>query len=291
MKLDLQIDIVEGISKSDFRKKYLLPQKPVVIRGLMYDQPAGKKWSLNWFKKTMGKQLIDVFDDSNPDNKKGMVTDPDFQMPFSEFIDIIKKDESTDCRMFLANLYKENKNLYNDFSCPDLMEGLLGNIGYTFFGGKDAEVKIHFDIDHSNVLLTHFEGRKRVVLIDPKYTELLYRLPFNLHTNIDIDKPDYDKYPALRYVHGYDVVLEAGDSLFMPSAYWHYITYLEGGFSVAFRKLAPNLAMQVGGLKNILLMMPFDKTMLKLFGNNWYNYKLQVANRRADRAVRRELHL
>ena len=44
------IDIVEDISKEDFRNKYLLPRKPVVLRNMAKNWPAYKKWTMEYMK-------------------------------------------------------------------------------------------------------------------------------------------------------------------------------------------------------------------------------------------------
>jgi hypothetical protein len=286
MHLDLKIDIVPSISKRDFEKNYLRPQKPLLIRkGIVNEQPAGTKWSLDWFKKNYGNVLVDVYDNGNDEHKKSAVVKPDLKMRFDEFISVIQKDEYTGLRMFLFNLYKIQPELKKDFACPPIIKGVLGNIGYTFFGGKNTDVKMHYDIDMSNVMLTQFEGKKRVILFEPKYSTLLYRLPFNQHNVIDIIRPDYQKYPGLRYVRGYDFIMEPGDTLFMPSGYWHYNTYLEGGFAVAYRKLASSLATKLHGARNLFLIMPFDKLMLALFKDKWFQWKVAESERRANEVV------
>ena len=59
----------------------------------------------------------------------------------------------------------------------------------------------------------------------------------------------------------------------MPSGHWHYNTYLSGGISVAFRKLAVNPKGLLKGIKFMTLTMPFDKTMNFFLGQNWFKKK------------------
>eukprot|EP00163_Fabomonas_tropica_P008496 TRINITY_DN1821_c0_g1_i1.p1 TRINITY_DN1821_c0_g1~~TRINITY_DN1821_c0_g1_i1.p1 ORF type:complete len:170 (+),score=20.52 TRINITY_DN1821_c0_g1_i1:39-512(+) len=40
---------------------------------------------------------------------------------------------------------------------------------------------------------------------------------------VDITKPDYDKYPLLREAQGYEIILNAGDVLFLPKFWWHQV--------------------------------------------------------------------
>ena len=64
LSLEIAVEHAEDLSYNEFKKKYLLPGKPVLIKGLANLQPAGKKWTIDWFKKTMGDLQIGVFDNN-----------------------------------------------------------------------------------------------------------------------------------------------------------------------------------------------------------------------------------
>ncbi|MES2514310.1 MAG: cupin-like domain-containing protein [Bacteroidota bacterium] len=285
MKINKHIESVNTISAQDFDKYYFNPQKPVLIKGLANNYPAGSKWTIEHIKKTCGDVEVDIFDNSLTSNTSSAFTTPDLKMNFAEYVDTIIKDEPSSLRMFLFNMFKKKPELRKDFPCPEMFKGILGKIGFMFFGTKGIKVRMHQDIDMSSVLLTQFHGRKKVVLISPKYSDLLYRLPFNTYSLADIENPDYEKYPGLAYVEAEEYILESGDALFMPSGYWHYITYLDGGFGVSYRKLAPTLKMKVTGLLSLAVYMPFDKLMNKLFPKKWLAQKEKIAHMRANDAI------
>lgn len=289
MKLNKNPDSVSSISETEFEKKYFKPQKPLLIKGLANLYPAGRKWNINFIKAYCGDVKVDIFDNGKKDTSSSAFTTPDLRMNFSEYVDTIIKDEPSDLRMFLFNMFKKKPDLRKDFPCPYLFKGILGKIGYMFFGGKNIKVRIHQDIDMSSVILTQFHGRKRVVLVSPEYSDLLYRLPYNTYSLVDLDKPDYDKYPGLAYVEANEYILEPGDALFMPSGYWHYITYLDGGFGVSYRKLAPTFKMKLRGLLSLTLYMPFDKLLNFILGKKWLNIKERRAEIRANKAIARKV--
>ncbi len=285
MDLSRKIDVVTYNNFLDF-EKYLQTQTPVVIKGLADKTIAGKKWSIDYFKETMGDVLLEVYDNGNKKAASSAYTAGDLKMKFKDYLDIIKKDEHTDLRIFLCNLFKYNPELRKEYPCPPIFKGLLDKKGFMFFGGKDTTVRIHYDIDMSNVLHTHFGGKKRVILIGPAYSKLLYRLPFNTYSLINFDNPDYDKFPALKYVKGYEVILEPGDTIFMPSGYWHYMTYLEGSFSVSYRKLSPHLKHKLEGVLNLGVYLPLDKLLNKMLGNRWLEIKKELAHKRAEEVIK-----
>jgi len=279
------IDVVQNISLEDFKKNYLNPQRPVVIRGLTKNTEAGRRWNLEYISKVCGDVEVDVYDNSNP-NKATAFTHPDLKMPFSEYLHSITRPEPSSLRMFLFNMFKVKPELRKDFPCPPIMRGIMGRVGFMFFGAKGINVRIHQDMDFSNVLLTQFEGRKRVVLVEPKFSRLLYKLPFNTHSLINLDTPDYQRYPGLRHIETQTCILKPGDSLFMPSGYWHYITYLDGGFAVSYRRMAINLHWAWTGFLHLCLYMPFDKVLNFFLPELWLRYKEALADKRADKVLR-----
>jgi len=153
---------------------------------------------------------------------------------------------------------------------------------------KDTPVRIHYNMDLSNVLHTHFGGKKRVVLIAPEYKNHLYCLPLNTYSLVDIDKPDYKKYPALLSVKGYDLILDPGDTLFIPSGYWQYMVNPHGGFSISYRKMAGSLPAKLGGITNLWIRMPLDKLLNRILGPRWFEMKKEIARKRAYRAIEKE---
>lgn len=286
MNLSLKIDTVDNISFQTFRRDYFDTQKPLLIRGgLVKQAPASSKWSIEFIKEVMGELEVDIYDNKSGKSKYSAYTEGDLRMKFANYVDIITQDKPTDLRMFLFNGFKHRPGLRKDFPCPLLFEGTLSKIGFMFFGGKGTTVRMHQDMDMSNVLLTQFVGRKRVVLFAPEYTPFLYRIPFNTFSIVDMENPDYEKFSALKYVKGYEVILEPGDSLYMPSGYWHYITYLEGGFAVSYRKLSASLGMRFKALCLLTVFMWLDKTLGKLIPESWVAYKERFAIHKAEKAM------
>ena len=84
---------------------------------------------------------------------------------------------------------------------------------------------------------------------------------------------DYQKFPALKYAQGYEVILGHGDTLFMPAGYWHHMEYLDSGFAMSLRALQTSLLGKLKGAWNLFGMRNIDTVMKKTMPGPWYNWK------------------
>jgi hypothetical protein len=274
---------MEDMTRERFVKEFLKPNKPVVIEGFLKHTEAYKKWSMDYFREEMGDIEVGIFDDV-PGKEDRSYKAPDLHMKFGDYLDLIER-EPTNKRIFLFNIFKHRPELKNDFDFPKLNKSWNKKFRFTFFGGKDSVVRIHQDMDMANVFLTQFHGAKKVILFDPSYSNLLYRYPFGVHSSVDVEHPDYEKYPGLEYVKGQSVVINNGDTLFIPSGYWHHIVYLEGGFAMALRSWSPQTGLYLRGLLNVTLLTHIDDALRYLFGKRWFNWKKKMTFKRANRAI------
>ena len=85
----------------------------------------------------------------------------------------------------------------------------------------------------AHIFHTHFNGRN-TFCFSIKWKERLYQIPFATYAleDYDISNPDFDKFPALDGIEGIECYLEHGDTLFMPTGWWHWMKYLDGSFSL-----------------------------------------------------------
>lgn len=284
--LSQKVDVVEGISKEEFQSKYMKPQKPVIIKNFFgKDAPLYTKWSFDYFKDELGDLEVGIYDDENSDRDDSKsYKNADMTMKFGEYLDLLQGGP-TQKRIFLFNIFKHLPSLKKDIIYPDLGITFIKKLPFVFFGGTGAVTRIHQDMDMSNVFLTELKGRKRVVLFDPYYSNLLYRYPFGVHSSVDPDNPDYDRFPGLEQVKGYECVIESGDTLFMPSAYWHHIEYLEGSFGIAVRSLSPSRKLR--GLYNVAVLTHLDEVLRFLFKDKWFQKKDAITKKRANKALKK----
>ena len=276
------VDRRTGLSPHLFDREYLQPMKPVVLTDLTADWPARQRWSITYFKKHYGHLRVPVVSNNYSKPGRGYM-EPDRVIAFGEYLEIMESGP-TDLRIFLWNIFKAAPELRHDFKIPNIMDGFVDELPFMFFGGEGAKVALHYDIDMSHVFLNQIHGRKRVLLFAPDQSRNLYHHPFTVASYVDLNNPDYQRFPALAHVKGYEVVLQPGESLFMPSGYWHYIEYTDGGYSISLRSFG-SMPARILGLANIASHYVVDKGMNRLMGPNWRKIKEKIAEKRAETMV------
>lgn len=277
------IDYREEIGKEEFQQLYYKTQKPLIFRSFSKDWAARENWTYDRFKKLVGTEDVEVFGDWKRNEPTRIKMPPAKIMSFSDYIDLFQ-DGPNDFRLFLFNIFKYAPELKDDFNFPDIAEGWVQSAPMMFFGGEGSDVRLHYDIDHSNVFLTQFEGEKRVTLFAPDQSKYLYKQPMSSHSNVDLNNPDYKAFPALEKATGYKAILRHGDTIFMPAGYWHYMEYLTSGFGMALRTLNQSVLKQIKGAYNVFVMKRIDDLINKYYAERWASWKEQMAKIGGDKA-------
>lgn len=284
------IDIVDDISKEEFYEKYLKPRRPVVIKNMAKKWPAYQKWTMEYMKEVVGDVEVPLYDSSKAD-PSAPINASAAKMKFGDYIDLIQR-EPTDLRIFLFDPIKYAPKLLEDYISPkELMGGFLDKYPNMFFGGKGSVTFLHFDIDMAHIFHTHFNGRKHILLFDYKWKERLYQIPYATYAleDYDIENPDFTKFPALDGVEGIECYLEHGDTLFMPTGWWHWMKYLDGSFSISLRAWDKSWAVKAHSLWNLTVQRKFDDIMKSNFKKSYMDWKEKMAIKRAEMALKRGL--
>ena len=276
---------VKEISKADFIKYYYKPQIPVLIEGLTKDWPAYKKWDIDYIQSLSGDQVVPLYN-NEPTKGKQKSAEPTTEMKLYDYLEIIKH-KPTDLRIFFYDVMKKMPILANDFNYPDMGLKFFKRLPVMFFGSKGSKVLPHYDMDLADLVHFHFHGNKKVILFAPGQTKYLYKVPYAVHNveAIDLDNPDFEKFPALKHLEGLEIEMKHGDALYMPSGYWHYITYLNGGFSMTLRSFSKKPKVLLRMLYNVMFMRHFENKMRKWKGQKWIDYKDQKAIEKTNKQI------
>lgn len=286
------VEVVESISPEVFKEKYYQPKIPIVIKDLAKQWPAYHKWTWDYFGQIVGEKRVGIYNNVKSDAYTP-INKADEYTSFGEYIDMIRKGPAA-WRIFLFNIFSHAPQLTKDFTWPDhLMKGFIKRVPMLFVGGQGSITHMHFDIDLSNILHTQFIGRKRVLLFPYQEQFKLYRKPYEVLSMADFShysdpsasKLNMQEFPALKKLEGFEIVLEHGDTLFMPGGYWHHMEYIDSGFAMSLRALQPSWSGKVKGVWNLVGMRSIDTLMKKTVPIWWYNYKKERVFREANKIV------
>ena len=284
------VDTVESISREDFKKNYLDKRKPLIIKGLTKDWPAREKWSTEYFKQIAGDIEVKLVDNSKADPKK-VINASIASMKFGEYLDLIKR-EPTQLRIFFFNLFKHRPELIDDVKVPkELMGGFIESMPAMFFGGSKAFTFLHYDIDLPHLFHTHFGGRKHIILFDNKWKKRLYCLPNTTYAleDYDVANPDFEKFPALKGVEGYEVFLEHGDTLFMPTGMWHWMRYIDGSFSLTLRAWDQSVSRKIASVWSLFMHGAVDSGIKVIFRERYAVWREKRAFVIAEKQLKKDL--
>ena len=274
--LDLSpIDKVSLIDRKDFSDSYFKPLRPLVIQDLARSWPALKKWTPDFFKEQHGSKQVKVYNE-------GFVAAGKNYMSMLKTISLkeyIKEVITTtqDLRMFLYNIKSEIPELVDDIVFPSLVDGLSKQFVFMFFGCKGSVTQMHFDIDMSHVFHTSIYGNKTIYLFPHEQGKNLHNYPFTCRSYVDVECPDFERFPGLKGVHGFKVVLEAGETLYIPSGYWHHVVYDEACCAISLRCTSQTLLGKLHGFYNLIIMSSIDRLMNKISPQAWFDWKEQQA--------------
>ena len=227
----------EEISAQEFLDEHYAANQPVVLGGEIADWPALHRWTRDYLKARIGGSPIELQGDrdANPEFER----DKDRHrraMPFDTFIDSITRDSNA-LYMTAYNSAANQKALaplIEDVRCIGKLLDPDGPSpqGMIWIGPAGTFTPLHHDL--TNNLLVQVRGRKRIVMASPRESGRLYN-DLEVFSRIgDITAADFARYPLLQGIRLYDLMLEAGDALFIPVGWWHQVSALDFSISITY---------------------------------------------------------
>lgn len=224
-----------------FLERHFNPQKPLLITNAISHWPAIEKWrNYKYLIAKAGSRTVPIELGSKytSDNWSQSL------VKFSSFLEHClvdienKSDQSGDDVAYLAqhDLFDQIPELRNDICVPEYICS-SENVPRikAWLGPKGTISPLHTDPTHN--LLCQIFGKKKVILAAPENTDSLYPYEhFILHntSQIDAESVDYNKFPLVRAVKFYELLLQKGDMLYLPPKWWHYVRSQSPSFSVSF---------------------------------------------------------
>ncbi len=251
-RYDKKIEVRETPDFDTFIRDYYSKQLPVVFTDGIQHWPALKKWTPEYFIEQVGDADIEV--------QFGREDDPLFErnsrqlkkrMSMKAYAEMVLQGGTSNNYYMTA---RNTRGSWSGIEClfddvDDFGSITNGGKGYRnsenikeanllWFGPKGTITPIHHDL--TNNMLVQIYGRKKITLIPS------FQVP-NMYNDKGVysaaEYPDYDKsqYPLLNNVSTMEVILNPGDAIFIPIAWWHWVESLDVSISLSFINFcAPN---------------------------------------------------
>jgi hypothetical protein len=234
-----------NVPLDEFFEKYVVGSRPLVLTDVARDWPALGRWSPQDLRERFGHLQVEIQAERSADphyevnklNHKRSVR-------LADFVDQVLAGGATNDYYLTAN----NELLSQPAFAPILADigtlpafcdpAQLAQRASFWFGPAGTVTPLH----HDTLMLCHTQivGRKRWRFISPLQTPLLYN-HFEVYSPVDIDRPDLSRYPLFEQATVLDVVVEPGETVFLPLGWWHQVTALDVSLSFSFSNLAlPN---------------------------------------------------
>lgn len=230
---------VANLSLADWTHEYLLPRTPVVFTDATRDWKATGRWTPAFFAERYGKKPVQI------DGKTWALSDflalvgdpaPSAPVPYlrnqsiqAVFPDLVEAITPTPA-YFLPNW------LHGHFFPSKLDQTLRALTAMELFiGGKGtAFPNLHIDSAFTHAFLSQVYGRKELILYSPDQTPFLYPQPHKDIAQVgDVDHVDLTRFPLFAHAVPTRVIIEAGETAFIPAGWWHTARMNSGSITVS----------------------------------------------------------
>jgi histone arginine demethylase JMJD6 len=231
----MEVQKVDDISYAEFMHEFYQPSIPVIFKN------ASKVWKANgvfkpdWFRNNYGErrteiggvpysmhEIMDMVETSTEENPAPYPCIFNIPKILPEILDLL---QPLDLNYSKPNWL--NNKLFN--------KGKWGGVTELFIGGTGGKFPfIHLDIYHLNAWITQLYGQKKFTIFPSGQEHLLYPLSNDpWRSEIDISNPDLQKYPNYKDATPIHVIVNPGETLFIPAGIWHTAYSLTPTISVA----------------------------------------------------------
>lgn len=230
------VDIKKEITPEEFQRDYFAKSRPVLFKAAARNWVCCEKWDLDYFKLGYAEEDLLLV------NAAGLTSREEHAhyefLTVRELIDNIKSGGKKYLRF--SPILENNPDLVKDLNM-DWLQSMRGqktfaNTYYMFMGGAGQKTLLHTDQPCN--LYVQVYGEKKWTLYSSKESMFLYPVISNLayvKSPIDVDKPDFQKFPLFKHAKPYMAHLEAGDVLYVPPHTWHFVENLTDTIAVGYR--------------------------------------------------------
>ncbi|MFZ5545718.1 MAG: cupin-like domain-containing protein [Pseudomonadota bacterium] len=233
------------LSYDEFVHRYVRGCRPVVLTDIAHDWPAMQRWSPAYLKERFGHLVVEIQAERSADQMYEVnKLKHKREVKLGDFVDRVLAMGVSNDEYLTAN----NELLRRPEFAPLLADigtlppycdrSRLAERASFWFGPAGTVTPLH----HDTLMLFHTQvvGRKRWRFVSPLETPRLYN-HYQVYSAVNLDHVDLRRHPDFAQVKVLDVVVEPGETMFLPLAWWHQVSSLDVSLSFSFSNLSvPN---------------------------------------------------
>ncbi|HEY9793794.1 MAG TPA: cupin-like domain-containing protein [Candidatus Obscuribacterales bacterium] len=226
------------LSRAEFLEQYYSANRPVVLCGLMDNWKAMQAWTPQYLKSVCGATEVEIQAGRNTTKLYEINDKPHRrQIRFDEYVDMVfNSQETNDFYLTARNEFFHRPgvdSLLRDIEMfPEYLQPNNNGDGLFFwFGPKGTVTPLHHDVQ--NIFMSQVIGRKHVKMIPSSELDLIYN-HFSVYSQVDVENPDFERFPKFRQATVMDVDLDPGEVLFIPAGWWHHVRSLDASITISF---------------------------------------------------------
>mmetsp|Transcript_17812 Transcript_17812/g.24644 ORF Transcript_17812/g.24644 Transcript_17812/m.24644 type:complete len:903 (+) Transcript_17812:137-2845(+) len=224
-----QLERRPSISPDEFMD-YFKAGRAVILTNFTDDWKAFQNWVPEKLKARYGSETVNI--QKGRSQRKNFETEQHLlrrDVKFGEFIDNVMSNTGDNDIYLTANnnllhrpqmrdLLKDMEPFYPGFLSVDPTQT------HFWFGPGGTKTPLHYD--PISLFHTHVKGRKLWRLWPPEMGPYLYHRE-KVYSEVDFYNPDHKKFPLYKYAHMIEEIIEPGQSLFVPTGWWHTVDALD----------------------------------------------------------------
>jgi hypothetical protein len=250
--VDKGIDIYQYCTKN---------KTPLLITDIYEVFPSLEDWNPDFLLKKVGKNVVDV---NTSDNDVFQEYHRPIKMSLDLYSQEIDAEQTTSGRRLYMGAQGINQcfpELVSEIKFDSLLPQEKLDLNYLWYGPRGNTTGLHYD--SADNFFMQLYGQKRWLLSSPKnFLHLYPHSSWSMYPRVsDFNplRPDFEKFPKARAAQFYDITLNPGTALYVPSYWWHQVTSISKIISVNLWCDTPKIKLEWGCLQ---LVPTYLKTLL-----------------------------
>lgn len=235
-----KLERVKGLSPREFMERFVIPGKPAILQDATVQWAALQKWEPAFWKEHYGQREATI------DGK---------QYTMNEVIDLALQSNAERPAPYYRNIrlseeYPElmpdispypgmcGPNWFHSAAFYPLRNKVVGGGGHyeLFIGGAGRSFPfLHYDAPGAHTFIHQIIGHKKFILFAPEDGRYLYPAEgksFSVSRIKDLENTNAPEFPLYRNAIRYEDQAGPGETLFMPSGWWHTAKMLSFSISL-----------------------------------------------------------